>query len=103
MTARFAHIRKLVEIRCDIHAFPENADRILRNAIIQALPPGYHKIYDWIGSCYHPVTSAAVAKAWELKQNHASTLLKELCGFGLLKRTEHIDESGRVFLYTQVD
>jgi hypothetical protein len=103
MTKRFAHIHKLVELRRDIQVWPDNADRILRNAIIQALPPGYHKVYDWIGTCYAPVNTAMVMKAWDLKPNHASTILKELWEFGLLKRTETVDRSGRVFMYTQAE
>ncbi len=102
MTARFAHIQKLVQVRRDIQAFPDGADRILYNAIVRALPQGYHQVYDWIGACYQPVTSGMVAKAWNLKQNHASSLLKELHDFGLLKRTERVDDNGRVFLYEQV-
>jgi hypothetical protein len=101
MANRFAHVQKLVQIRRDIQAFPDNADRILFTAIVRALPKQYHQVYDWIGACYQPVTSGAVAKAWDLKQNHASTLLKELHDFGLLKRTERIDEGGRTFLYEQ--
>jgi hypothetical protein len=101
MTKRFAHIRKLVEIRRDIHAFPDNADRILYNAIVRALPAQYHKIYDWVGACYHPVTSSVVAREWGLQQNHASTLLNELWQFGLLKRTEYTDERGAGFKYEQ--
>lgn len=99
MTKRFAHIQKLVEIRRDIQAFPDNTDRILLIAIVRALPPSYHKIYDWIGSLYAPVTSGAVMRAWELKPNHASTILNELWRFGLLKRTEYTDEHGKGFKY----
>lgn len=103
MTKRFAHIHKLVQIRRDIHAFPADADRILKNAIVRALPAGYHKVYDWIGSLYAPVTTSAVCRAWELKPNHASTILNELWQFGLLKRTEYTDEHGKGYKYQIAD
>lgn len=99
MTKRFAHIQKLAEIRRDIQAFPDNADRILFVAIVRALPPGYYKIYDWIGSCYAPVTTSMVCRAWALKPNHASTMLNELWQFGLLTREAYTDEHGKGFKY----
>lgn len=103
MTKRFAHIQKLVEIRRDVQVFPDNTDRILYNAIVRALPKQYHQIYDWIGSCYGPVTSNMVMKAWGLQQNHASTLLNELWRFGLLTRTEYTDRNGKGYKYTIVN
>lgn len=99
---RFAHIQKLVEIRRDIQVFPDDTDRILKNAIVRALPSSYHKIYDWIGSCYAPVTSMMVCHAWELKPNYASSILNELWQFGLLKRTMVTDERGKYFVYEVV-
>ena len=100
MSKRFAHIQKLVEIRRDVQSFPDSTDVILRNAIIRALPKQYHQVYDWVGSCYAPVNSAMVMKAWDLQQNHASTLLNELWQFGLLKRTEYVDTNGKGYKYT---
>lgn len=100
MTKRFAHIQKLVEIRGDVRAFPDNVDRILRNAIVRALPTQCHQVYDWVGSCYAPVNSNMVMKAWNLQQNHASTILNELWQFGLLTRTEYTDEYGKGYKYT---
>lgn len=100
MTKRFAHIQKLVEIRGDIRAFPDNIDRILRNAIVRALPTQYHQVYDWAVSIDRSVYSAETAQAWDLKQNHASTILNELWQFGLLTRTEYTDEHGKGYKYT---
>lgn len=99
MAKRFAHIQKLVEIRGDVRAFPDNADRILHNAIVRALPKQYHQVYDWIGACYSPVNSNMVMKAWDLRQNHASTILNELWQFGLLSREEYTDEHGKGYKY----
>lgn len=101
MTKRFAHIQKLVEIRRDVYVFPDATDRILLNAIIQALPPSYHKVYDWIcqGTFHGKVETSMVMRAWNLKANHASTMLNELWRFGLLKRTERIDKNGKTYVY----
>ena len=103
MTKRFARIQKLVEIRGDVRAFPDTTDTIIRNAIIRALPKQYHQVYDWVVSCYAPVNSSMVVKAWNLQQNHASTILNELWQFGLLTRTEYTDEHGKGYKYTVAD
>lgn len=99
MTKRFAHIRNLVFLREKIALFPEKSDALLKIAIVASLPSQYRKIYDWIGTCYHPVTSGAVMRAWELKPNHASTILNELWQFGLLTRAEYTDAHGKGFRY----
>lgn len=99
MTNRFAHIHRLVALRAQFQRNPDDIDQQMKRAIIDALPPGYRKVYDWIGSLYTPVTTAMVMRAWELKSNHASTLLNELWRFGLLKRTEIKDSHGKMFEY----
>lgn len=103
MTKRFAHIQKLVEIRRDVQAFPDNVDRILYNAIVRSLPKQYHEIYDWVCSLERSVYSAETAQAWNLRQNHASTLLNELWQFGLLTREEYTDEHGKGYKYTVIE
>ncbi len=99
MTPRFAHIRQLVTLRQVIARNPDAVDGLMRAAIVTALPDQYRKVYDWIGTCYSPVTSAMVMRVWDLNHNHASTLLKELWDFGLLERTQRLDENGRTFVY----
>lgn len=99
MTKRFAHIQRLVTLRKQVADDPTESDRIIRRTIVDSLPAGYHKVYDWIGSLYAPVTSAMVMRAWELKPNHASMILNELWQFGLLTRTEYTDEHGKGYKY----
>lgn len=99
MTQRFNHIRTLVELRENIRQFPTLADTHIQNTIVESLPPGYRKIYDWIVSCEQPVTSPMVMQAFEIKHNHASSVLNELWQFGLLERVEQVDSHGRVFVY----
>jgi len=101
MTKRFARIHKLAQIRRDIAVFPDNTDIIIRNAIIRALPPAYHKLYDWINQSVYggEVNTNMVMKAWGWKQNMASTTLNELWRFGLLSRAEHKDGHGKYYLY----
>lgn len=99
MTPRFAHIRKLVTLRQITARNPATVDELLKSAIVTALPDQYRKVYDWIGTCYQPVTSPMVMKAWDLNANHASTILNELWQFGLLERTQTIDGNGRTFVY----
>lgn len=103
MPNRFGHIQRLVSLRETLRKFPDETDLQLKRAIVEALPDQYRKVYDWIGSQYGMTTSAAVMRAWGLNQNHASTLLKELHGFGLLKREQKIDSNGRTYYYTWAD
>lgn len=103
MTNRFAHIHRLVSLRAQLARNPADIDQQMKRAIVDALPDGYRKVYDWIGSQYAPVTTAMVMRAWELKSSHASTVLNELWRFGLLKRTQEIDANGRQYLYTYAD
>jgi hypothetical protein len=101
MTKRFAYIHKLAQIRHDVAVFPDNTDTIIRNAIIRALPPAYHKLYDWIsqGTFHGEVNTNMVMKAWDWKPNYASTMLNELWQFGLLSREEYTDEHGKGYKY----
>jgi predicted transcriptional regulator len=100
MTKRFAHVQELVFLREQVRKFPEQTDRLIKESILYTLPRSYVRLYEWIRQgVFHPVTSAAVAKAWDIKQNHASSMLNELWQFGLLERTERIDESGKRFVY----
>ncbi len=102
MSKRFAHIHKLAQIRRDVAVFPDNTDTIIRNAIIRALPPAYHKLYDWINQGVYggEVNTNAVMKAWDWKPNMASTALLELHEFGLLDRVEKRDGHGKYFVYS---
>lgn len=102
-TKRFGHIQSLVTLRAQVASEPSESDRIIRRAIVDALPDGYRKIYDWIGSCYYPVTSRSVARAWDIKPNHSSSVLKELWQFGLLKREASTDEYGMFYEYRIAD
>lgn len=99
MTKRFAHIQRLVILRKQVADNPTESDRIIRRTIVDSLPDGYRKVYDWIGSCYYPVTSRSIARSWELGLTHASSILNELWQFGLLKRTEYTDEDGKGYKY----
>lgn len=101
MAKRFAHIHKLAQIRRDVAVFPEDTDTIIRNAIIRALPPAYHKLYDWINQGVYggEVNTHMVMKAWDWKANMASTALNELWQFGLLERTEYVDTLGKGYKY----
>lgn len=102
MTNRFGHIQELVFLRGQLRKFPNQTDRLVKESIILSLPRQYRQVYDWIAA-RQPITSAMVAEAFGINQNHASTLLKELHEFGLLKREQKIDGNGRTFWYAQVE
>lgn len=104
MTKRFAHIHTLVELRRDIAKYPESADAIIRVAIVNALPPKYNNLYQWIRGLLRSrrlqwVTTADIMKAFYWEANMASTALKELHGFGLLSREEYTDGHGKGYKY----
>jgi hypothetical protein len=103
MTKRFAHIWALVELRTNILDYPNPADAV-HDAIVSALPPGYRKIYNWMAQGIYggSVTTPMVMKAWDLKANHASTILNELWQFGLLTREAYTDELGKGYKYKVV-
>jgi hypothetical protein len=104
MTKRFAHIQALVALRTSVLEYPNPADAV-HDAIVDALPPGYRKVYAWIcqGVYGGKVTTPMVMKAWGWKSNMASTVLNELWQFGLLKRSEQVDEHGKRFVYEVAD
>lgn len=104
-TKRFWHVRELVHLREMLIKYPEQSDRLVKEAILYSLPPAYIKLYEWIrqGAFHGRVHSNAVCHAWGWKQNYASTALNELWQFGLLKRTECIDQSGKHFAYEVVE
>lgn len=99
MTKRFAHIHSLVALRTAVLEYPNPADAV-HDAIVDALPPGYRKVYNWIISHGgENITSGFVVAGWRIAPNHASTLLNELWQFGLLKRTVQVDEHGKRYVY----
>lgn len=104
MTNRYAHIRTLVELRKNIRQFPTLADTHLRNTLIESLPPKHATIYRWI--CSHGsenITSSFIVAGWQMSQNQAADMLRELWEFGLLKRTGQLSEDGKRFIYEVED
>jgi hypothetical protein len=100
MTKRFAHIRALVELRANVLEYPNPADAV-HDAIVDALPPAYRKLYNWISQEGYRggVTTAVVMQEWDWKPNYASTMLNELWQFGLLSREGYFDEHGKGYKY----
>lgn len=101
MTARFAHIKRLVALRATLRRFPDETDQQLKGAIIESLPPAYRKLYDWINQGIYggEINTNMVMRAWDWKPNMASTALNELWQFGLLTREEYTDEHGKGYKY----
>lgn len=99
-TNRFKHIKSLAAARMLIAKEPANADSIMRDAIIAALPPQYDKVFRFVKSHGGDVPSSMVSTAFRLAQNHSSSILNELWQFGLLTRVERIDESGKRYFYS---
>ena len=100
MTKRFNHLHKLAEIRRDIYVFPDSTDLILKNAIIQALPPTHKKVYEWLCSHGGNEPSSFVVAGWNMAHNQAADILRELVEFGLLERHEERNANGKRFIYT---
>lgn len=67
---------------------------------LEALEPIEAKVYEWAGELAAPFVSEQVAIAFEIKQNHASGILKSLTDYGLLDRRVEINENGRMFIYS---
>ena len=77
-TNRFKHIQALVAARNLIAKDPTNADAIIRDVIVIALPKQYNQVYRFVKSHGGDIPSSMVATAFRLAQNHASSLLNEL-------------------------
>lgn len=104
MSKRFKHVRELVFLREQVRKYPEQTDRLIRETILYTLPRSYVRLYEWIRQgVFQPVTSAVVARAWNINQNYASSMLNELWQFGLLERTERRDEDGKSYLYKAIE
>lgn len=67
---------------------------------LDALEPAERDVYSWIVELKANVTSQHVAAEFNIKQNHASGLLKALASYGLLDRREVRHHNGKTFIYT---
>ena len=92
------HIRELVHLREMLRKYPEQSDRLAKEAIVYSLPPTHVKLYEWIRQRVVKVDTDTVCQAWNWKPNYASTLLNELWQFGLLTRSQD-NESSKAFSY----
>lgn len=68
--------------------------------LLEALEPSERKIYNYIANLDLAVVSEEIATEFNIKQNHASGLLKALTTYGLLDREVELDDNGRRFVYT---
>lgn len=70
--------------------------------LLEMLEPLERQVFDWIavGEGDLSTTSSAVSKEFEIKINHAGTILAALCDLCLLDRREVRDAHGKFYIYT---
>lgn len=96
---RFEHIRQLAELRENIRQFPTLADDHIRHTIVENLPPAHAKLYRVMKVNEWVAVSENVATVFNIRQNQAADMLRELHEFGLLERQENHNENGKMFVY----
>lgn len=100
---KYGHIRRLAEVYRLVSA-PDINDivrvrRILHSTIIESLPGRYLVSYN---SFNHDTTSRQLADKEEISIQQASSILADMCEWGLLDRREAEDYMGTQFYYVKV-
>lgn len=90
-----AHLRQLGKVLCSAYRAYFEAHCIM----VDSLPRNHRQALQYCGRAPE-ATSVDVAIEFNWQQNYASDVLKELTEFGLLSRTEVVDERGKYFIYS---
>lgn len=99
MTQRNAVLHTVAETYRRIQENPENSPALMRALLIELLPPQQKQIYAFCQRAAEPITSLDIEEVFNLTQNHASSLLKELWEIGLLERQRVVNQETRYFEY----
>ena len=103
MAKKYGHIRRLAEVYRLISS-PDINDvvrirRILHGAIVESLPERYMVSYN---AFQHNVTSRELADREDISIQHASSILADMCEWGLLDRRDAPDGMGPRYFYVKV-
>lgn len=72
----------------------------LDTILLEMIEPLERRVFDWIVDGDLSTTSNAVSKQFNIKMNHAGTILGNLCDLCLLDRREVRDAHGKFYIYT---
>jgi hypothetical protein len=104
MTRRYVGLHKMMKLREQIRECPEQTDQILRTYVLTELPRFHREVYlhvfertinastqcpqdvDSSFNLRDALTSRYIADWFDIQQNYAADVLRELTEFGLLKR-----------------
>lgn len=97
MKTRNKWAKRIGEVIANLECVMNDSDQLvaafgqLDDMMLDALEPMEREVFEWIwgrDSYYAAITSDIAAKAFSIKQNHASMILSNLCAYGLLNRTK---------------